>query len=123
MAADADIVLNTALDLTRAGGWVPEPVRVTDAGDGAVEVTWAPQDRARRYALAVRPGERRVEWRPVDHAGWPGELRVIDVGAGASEVELRVEVGEEVPAAEVGEFLERALRGLATEVDQNFNVS
>jgi hypothetical protein len=122
MAADADIVLNTALDLSRSAGWVPEPVRLTDAGDGNVDVGWAPGDRVRRYSLAVDIEERRVRWRPVDHDGWPGELRVTDQGAGASEAELRVEAGEEAPA-DVDELLERALRGLAAEVDQNFNVS
>ncbi len=42
--------------------------------------------------------------------------------AGASEVELHVEPGDHDEAA-VGRVLDTALQGLATEVDQNFNVS
>lgn len=63
-----------------------------------------------------------LEWRPVGSRGWPG-LRVTDEGAGSSEAELRVECGEDVAPDVVYRVLDRALGGLATEVDQNFNVS
>jgi hypothetical protein len=48
---------------------------------------------------------------------------VTDEGAGSSEAELRVECGEDVAPDVVYRVLDRALGGLATEVDQNFNVS
>jgi hypothetical protein len=64
-----------------------------------------------------------LAWRPVGPRGWPGRLLVTDKGAGSSEVEPRVEGGDDVAPDEVCRVLDRALGGLATEVDQNFNVS
>jgi hypothetical protein len=104
MAAEADIVLNTASDTTRAKAWLP--------GGGS-----------RRYDIDLRAADSRVDWRPAGEDGWPGHLRVTGNGTGASEAELRVEVDEKADADEVREVLDRALRALAAEVDQNFNVS
>lgn len=118
MAADADIVLNTAADPARAGAWLPDVVRVVDSGPGTLDVSWTPDGAVRRYEVHVRPTEHRLEWRPVDHDGWRGELLVTDKGAGSSEVELRVDTG----GADVGPALDEALEGLAVEVDQNFSV-
>jgi hypothetical protein len=101
MAAEADIVLNTASDATRAKAWLP---------DGG----------SRRYDLDLRAAEGLVKWRA---DGWSGDLRVTGNGTGASEAELRAEVDDEADAGEVREVLDRALRALAAEVDQNFNVS
>jgi hypothetical protein len=50
-------------------------------------------------------------------------LRVTDNGTGASEAELRVEVDDETDGDEMRAVLDGALRALAAEVDQNFNVS
>jgi hypothetical protein len=104
MAADADIVLNTAADSTRAPAWLP----ASDTTD---------------YELDLKAADRRVDWRPAGHDGWTGHLRVTDHGAGSSEAELRVEVDDQADAAEVRKTLDDALRALAAEVDQNFNVS
>jgi hypothetical protein len=123
IAADPDIVLNTAADLTRAAAWLPEPVHVLDSGDGTLDVAWRPDGSARRFAVTVSADDRRVEWRPADHDGVTGQLVVTDQGAGASAVELRLEVGDDVRDQDVDRLLEQALAGLATEVDQNFNVS
>ncbi|MET8998689.1 hypothetical protein [Amycolatopsis sp. Hca4] len=101
MTADADIVLNTASDATRAKAWLPGHV-----GD-----------------IALRAAEGRVEWRAAGRDGLAGRLRVIGSGTGASEAELEVEVDESADPAEVRETLDGALRALAAEVDQNFNVS
>jgi hypothetical protein len=114
MAADADIVFNTAADLTRATAWLPAAVEVVDAD--TVEVTWPPDGEAHRYAITVRAEELRLAWRPVGPRGWPGHLLVTDKGAGSSEVELRVECGDDVAPDEVRRVLDRALGGLATEV-------
>ncbi len=51
MAADPDIVLNTAADLTRAAAWLPTQVDVVSAGDGEVEVAWTPDAETYRYAV------------------------------------------------------------------------
>ncbi|WP_290050913.1 hypothetical protein [Amycolatopsis solani] len=104
MAADADIVLNTASDPTRAKAWLP-------GGD------------SREYDIDLRAAEGRVEWRPAGHDGWPGRLRVVGSGSGASQAELQVEVDDAADPDEVRESLDGALRALAAEVDQNFNVS
>ncbi|MEU5264700.1 hypothetical protein [Amycolatopsis sp. NPDC021455] len=104
MAAEADIVLNTASDATRAKAWLP-------GGD------------SHAYDLDLRAAEGRVEWHPADHDGWAGHLRVVDSGTGASQAELQVEVDEAVDPDEVCATLDGALRALAAEVDQNFNVS
>jgi hypothetical protein len=122
MAADPDIVLNTAADLTRAAAWLPAHARVVGAGDDEVEVTWTPDGETYRYTVTVRPDDHTIEWRPVAHDGWRGGLRVTDAGAGASEVELHVEAGDQDDEA-VCRLLDAALRGLSVEVDQNFNVS
>jgi hypothetical protein len=122
MAADPDIVLNTAVDPDRIGAYLPAGASVADAGAAEVEVTWTPDGEAQRYAVTVHPDEHTARWRPVDGGGWPGGLRVTDAGAGASEVELFVEAGD-ADANAVRRLLDEALRGLATEVDQNFNVS
>ncbi len=114
MAADVDIVLNTAADLSRVSAWVPVPV--VGAGDGTVDVDV--DGEVRRYAVTLRAEERTVEWRPVDHDGVSGQLTVSQGGAGSSQVELAV-----ADVDDVGDLLDRALRGLAAEVDQNFNVS
>jgi hypothetical protein len=83
-------------------------------------------------AHPARPGATRsgygpqahtLEWSPVDHDGWPGLLRVTDHGAGSSEAELQVGTGGRHPEDDVRPVLERALEGLAGDVDQNFNVS
>ncbi len=97
MTADADIVLNTAADLTRAGAWLPAPVHVVDTGTGTVDVTWTTDGDVHRYEIRVSPDEHRLEWRPVGHNGWPGHLRVPDKGAGSSEAELHVETGGQLP--------------------------
>jgi hypothetical protein len=102
MAADADIVLNTAADPTRAAAWLP--------GD------------ARRYEISAHPDEHEVRWRPVDHDGWSGRLRVTDRGAGASEAEPEVRAGA-ARSEDARHVVDRALAGLAAEVDQNFTVS
>jgi hypothetical protein len=104
MTAEADIVLNTASDATRAKAWLP--------GGGS-----------RDYDIDLRAAEGRVEWRPAGHDGWAGALRVVGSGTGASEAEMQVEVDEGADADEVREALDGALRALAAEVDQNFNVS
>ena len=125
MAADPDIVLNTAADLTRAAAWLPAQVRAVGSGDDEadeVEVTWTPDGETYRYAVTVRPDDHTLEWRPVGHQLWAGGLRVTSGGAGASEAELHVEPGDHDEAV-VGRVLDTALQGLATEVDQNFNVS
>ncbi|GGP87424.1 SRPBCC family protein [Saccharothrix coeruleofusca] len=123
MAAVADIVLNTAADLTRAQAWLPAPLHVVGSGDGTVDVGWTPDGSTHRYQVRLDADEHRLEWRPVDHDGWPGHLRVVEGGAGASEVELQVEAGAGVAEDDVRAALDRALRGLAAEVEQNFNVS
>src|SRR4051812_4412345 len=102
MAAEADIVLNTAADTTRAPAWLP-------GGNG------------RGYELELKAAEGRVEWRPAGHDGWAGHLTVTEQGAGSSEAELRVEVDEKTGTDDVRETLDGALRALAAEVDQNFN--
>ncbi len=122
MAADPDIVLNTAADPSRVGACLPAAAHLSEVEPGEVEVTWAPAGRAHRYAVTVRPDEHTLEWRPVDGGGWPGGLRVTATGAGASEAELYVAAGDR-DADAVRRALDQALRGLATEVDQNFNVS
>lgn len=122
MAADPDIVLNTAADLTRAAAWLPSQVRVAGSGGDEVEVTWTPDGETYRYAVAVRPDDHTLEWRPVGDHGWAGGLRVTSGGAGASEAELHVEPGDHDEAA-VCRVLDAALHGLSAEVDQNFNVS
>ncbi|WP_410612449.1 hypothetical protein [Amycolatopsis sp. lyj-109] len=104
MAAEADIVLNTASDATRAKAWLP--------GGGS-----------RAYDIDLRAAEGRLAWRPAGHDGWAGHLRVIGSGTGASQAELQVEVDEAADPDEVREALDGALRALAAEVDQNFNVS
>jgi hypothetical protein len=101
MTAEADIVLNTASDATRAKAWLP------DGGSRGAEVD-------------LRAAEGLVKWRA---DGWAGDLRVTGNGTGASEAELRVEVDDEADAGQVREILDRALSALAAEVDQNFNVS
>lgn len=122
MAADADIVLNTAADPARAASWLPGPVHVVDAGSGVVDLSWTADGDARRYEISVHPEEHEVWWRPVDHDGWSGRLRVTDRGAGSSEAELDVRTGA-VTSQDVRRVVDRALAGLAAEVDQNFNVS
>lgn len=120
MGAPADIVLNTAADLDRARAWLPPPLRLDQPGpEGTVDVAWSP-DEARRYEIRVAADDLRLEWRPTEAGGWPGVLLVTDEGAGASVAELQVESGDQVSADEVREFLDQALRGLATEVEQNF---
>ncbi|WP_410573590.1 hypothetical protein [Amycolatopsis sp. cmx-4-61] len=101
MTAEADIVLNTASDATRAKAWLPE------GGSGD-------------YHVDLRADEGRVEWRT---DGWAGDLRVTGDGTGASEAELRAKVDDDADTDEVRERLDRALGALADEVDQNFNVS
>ncbi len=101
MAAEADIVLNTASDATRAKAWLPE-------------------DGSRDYDIDLRADEGRVQWRTDGRAG---DLRVTGNGSGASEAELRMEVDDDADTGEVREILDRALGALAAEVDQNFNVS
>ncbi|WP_146060435.1 hypothetical protein [Amycolatopsis sp. CA-128772] len=101
MTADADIVLNTASDATRAKAWLPE------GGAGG-------------YDVDLRAGEGRVEWRT---GGWTGDLTVTGSGTGASEAELRAKVDDDADPGDVRERLDRALSALAAEVDQNFNVS
>lgn len=121
MAADADIVLNTAADPARAASWLPGPVRVVDAGTGAVDASWTPDGDARRYEIRLDPDEHEVRWHPVDHDGWSGLLTVVDRGAGSSEAELRVQTDGGAGADDVRRVLDRALEGLASEVEQNFN--
>lgn len=104
MAAEADIVLNTASDATRAKAWLP-------GGD------------SHPYDISLRAAEGRMAWHPAGHDGWAGHLRVIDSGTGASQADLQVEVDEAADPDEVRDTLEGALRALAAEVDQNFNVS
>ncbi len=99
MAAEADIVLNTASDATRAKAWLPE--------DGSGD-----------YDVELRADEGRVDWRT---GGRTGDLRVTGTGAGASEAELRMEVDDDADTGEMREILDRALGALAAEVDQNFN--
>ncbi|WP_410592803.1 hypothetical protein [Amycolatopsis sp. lyj-23] len=101
MTAEADIVLNTASDATRAKAWLP----AGDSGD---------------YDLDLHADEGRVAWRT---GGWTGDLRVKSNGTGASEAELRAQVDADADAEEVRARLDRALGALAAEVDQNFNVS
>ncbi|MEV6643534.1 hypothetical protein [Amycolatopsis sp. NPDC051371] len=122
MAADADIVLNTAADLTRVRTWLPAPVQVIGTGTATVDVQWRPDD-VHRYEIDLKASEHRMEWHPVGRGGWAGHLRVTDHGAGSSEAELLVEVTEDVDADQVREVLDQALRALATEVDQNFTAS
>jgi hypothetical protein len=118
MAADADIVLNTAADPTRAAAWLPEGLQVVDSGTDTLDVNW--NGGVHRYEVHLSPAEHRLEWRPVDHDGWTGELRVTDKGAGSSEAELRVDTDGR--GGDVGPVLDQALDGLAVEVDQNFTV-
>lgn len=123
MAAVADIVLNTAADLSRAQAWLPPPLHVVDSGDGTVDVGWRPDGEVHRYEVRLNAEEHRLDWRPVDHDGWSGHLRVVEGGAGSSEVELEVRPGDRVAEDDVRAALDRALSGLASEVEQNFNVS
>lgn len=104
MAAEADIVLDTAADATRAKAWLP---------GGA----------SRAYDADLRAAEGRVEWRPAGHDGWAGHLRVVDSGTGGSQAEPRVDVDDAADPDDVREILDGALRALAPEVDQNFTVS
>jgi hypothetical protein len=122
MAADADIVLNTAADPARAASWLPGTVHVVDAGTGQVEMAWTRDGDARRYQISAHPEEHEVRWRPVEHDGWSAQLRVTDRGAGASEAELHLRA-EGDPADDVRGLADSALAGLAAEVEQNFNVS
>lgn len=122
MAADPDIVLNTAADVTRASAWLPAQAHIAASGGDEVAVTWTPDGGTYRYAVTVRPADHTLEWRPVGHRRWAGGLRVTSGGAGASEAELHVDPGDHDDEA-VCRVLDAALRGLATEVDQNFNVS
>lgn len=115
MAADADIVLNTAADPARAESWLPGPVHGADAVHGGAD------GEARRYEFSVTPEEHELRWHPVDRDGWRGFLRVADRGAGSSEAELCVQTDGEAAADDVRYALERALEGLAAEVEQNFN--
>jgi hypothetical protein len=116
MAAEADLVLNTASDLRRAAAWIPASVRV--AGRDEVEVTAAGE--AVRYRVRLRADEQVLEWHPIDRDGWPGRLRVADRGAGSSEAELRVETTSALDAGRVRSALDRALGALAAEVEQKF---
>jgi hypothetical protein len=122
MAADPDIVLNTAADPARAQAWLPAPAHLVDHGAGTVDVAWTADGPVRRYEIGLRPEAHTLEWSPVGHDGWPGVLRVTDHGAGSSEAELQVETGGRHPEDDVRRVLERALEGLAGEVDQNFTV-
>lgn len=101
MTADADIVLNTASDSTRAHAWLP------DADSHDYDVEW-------------RADEGRLEWRSTR---WAGCLRVTGDGTGASTAELSVEVDGEADVSGIRRTLDAALGALAVEVDQNFNVS
>jgi len=90
MAADADIVLNTAADPARVQAWLPDVASTVE----------------------VLPEKRTVVWRS---EGRVAVLRVVDRGAGACEAHLLVE-----GAAEPAGF-DRALNGLAAEVEENFS--
>jgi hypothetical protein len=119
MAADADIVLNTAADPTRAASWMPGTVH---AVAGGVDLSWTSDGDTGRYEVSTHPDEHEVRWHPTGHDGWSGRLRVTDHGAGSSEAELRV-WADGAAAGDVRGVVERALDGLAAEVEQNFNVS
>lgn len=60
MAADPDIVLNTAADPARAQAWLPAPAHLVDHGDGTVDIAWSADGPARRYEIRLRP--RRTRW-------------------------------------------------------------
>ncbi|GAB2738161.1 SRPBCC family protein [Amycolatopsis magusensis] len=127
IAAPADLVLNTAADVTQVPAWLPGPVRLVDpgqidvrAGSGTIHVA-AGDGGESAYEVVVDPARQVLSWTPADPGGWPGELRVSDGGAGSSVAELRVRPPGS-PAG-VAEHLDRALDGLAVAVAQNFNVS
>jgi hypothetical protein len=82
-----------------------------------VEVRWPPDGETHRYVITVSAEELRLAWRPVGPCGRPGRLRVTDKGVGSSEMELRVDCGDDLAPDEVCGVLDRALGGLATEVD------
>ncbi|MDS0134655.1 MULTISPECIES: hypothetical protein [unclassified Amycolatopsis] len=122
MAADADIVLNTASDLTRAPAWLPAPVQVVGTGAGTVDLRWR-EEGVHRYEIDLDAAGHRLAWHPAGDGAWAGELRVTEQGAGSSRAELLVEAGDDVDAGEVRTVLDAALEALAAEVDQNFTVS
>ena len=97
MATDADIVLNTAGDPARGSSWLPDDVA----------------------EISAHPDEHEVRWRPADRDGWSGRLRATDQGVGSSQVEL--EIWADRPAGDGQRVADRALAGLAAEVEQNFN--
>ncbi|WP_107657186.1 hypothetical protein [Nocardia suismassiliense] len=109
MAADPDIVLNTAADPARAAAWLP--------------ITRSAEDAAEHYEIRLSADEHLVRWRPHGADTWSGWLRVTESGAGASEAELGVHDSGELDADALRAALDRSLHGLAGEVEQNFNVS
>ncbi len=119
MGADADIVLNTAADPTRAAAWLTTAAQ----SDDTVELAWTPGAPTSRYRITADPEAHEVHWRPTGAAGSPARLRVVDRGAGSSAAELRVETtagtADDQPDS-LTAALDRALAGLASEVEQNF---
>ncbi|WP_147128265.1 hypothetical protein [Nocardia ninae] len=104
MAADPDIVLNTAAD-----PWLP--------------IAQSAEDAAEHYEIRLSADEHLVRWRPPGADAWSGWLRVTESGTGASEAELGAHDGGELDADTLRAVLDRSLHGLAGEVEQNFNVS
>ncbi|UJW30297.1 hypothetical protein L3Q67_34565 [Saccharothrix sp. AJ9571] len=87
IAAPADLVLNTAADVTHVPAWLPGSVRLVDSGQidvcvgsGTVHVA-AGDGGESAYEVVLDPARQVLSWTPADPGGWPGELRVSDGGA------------------------------------------
>ncbi len=124
-SAPAEVVFSVMTDPHRAARWMPPDVTIESVGVDHLHIRTG--QGVQRYQIAMAPTDLHLRWQALDAPPLHGTVSVVDAPAGSSRLYVVVTVpegGSDRAATDeelIRAFLVKAVRGLGSEVNDNFN--